>query len=64
MGWYVMTFLAFGVAVYAFAFLFIPGMADAAIRARFWEVPLAGFSHVFGGGVALLLGPFQLSKRF
>ena len=32
-GWYLMTFLAGAVAVYAFAFLFIPGMGDATIRA-------------------------------
>lgn len=54
-----MTVLAVFVAFYAFAFLFVPQMGDPAIRERFFELPWAGFTHVFGGGIALLLGPFQ-----
>jgi len=37
---------------------------DATIQDRFLDTPLAGVSHVFGGGIALLLGPFQLNGRF
>lgn len=61
--WYVMTGLAVFVALYGFTFLLIPGMGSPEIRARFLAVPLVGLSHLYGGGIALLLGPFQLSDR-
>ena len=61
--WYVMTALAVFVAFYGFAFLLVPGVGSQVIRDRFLAVPLVGLSHVFGGGIALVLGPFQLSDR-
>jgi len=61
--WYLMTSLAVLVALYGFTFLLIPGMGSPIIRERFLSVPLVGLSHVYGGGIALLLGPFQLSDK-
>lgn len=58
-----MTVLAALISLYAFSFFLVPGMGAPEIKARFLTVPLAGYSHVLGGAVALLIGPFQFSAR-
>ena len=63
-GWGAMLLLAAIVSAYAFAFLFVDMGGSPEIIERFLRVPLAGYSHLFGGGIALLLGPFVLSTRF
>jgi len=64
-GWWVMLLLAAFITLYAWTFLLLPPeVVSPEIRARFLAVPWAGLSHVIGGGIALILGPFQLSKKF
>lgn len=60
--WWVMTVLAIGVAGYALSFPFIEKMGDPGLRAKFASMPLAAWGHMIGGGIALLIGPFQLNK--
>ena len=64
LGWGTMLVLAAIVSVYAFTFLFLDLGESSEVKARFLEIPLAGYAHVFGGGIALLLGPFVLSTKF
>lgn len=63
-GWGTMLVLAAIVSAYAFTFLFLDLGDSSEVKARFLEYALAGYSHVFGGGIALLLGPFVLSTKF
>ena len=59
-----MAILSVLIAIYGFSFLFLPeGAGSDEIRERFWSAPWAGFGHTFGGGLALLLGPIQFSRR-
>ncbi len=60
--WWVMTVLAIAVAGYAFAYPFLDKMGDPSMREKFAGMPLAAWGHMIGGGLALLLGPFQLNK--
>lgn len=62
-GWWTMTVLAAMISLYAFAFFLVPAFGAGEIKARFLAAPLAGYSHVLGGAVALLIGPFQFSAR-
>ena len=61
--WYLMTILAAFVALYGFVFLLIPDMGSEEIRERFLGKPIVGLSHVYGGGLALLVGPFLLNSN-
>ena len=61
--WYLMTILAAFVALYGFVFLLIPSLGAQEIRERFLDPPIVGISHVYGGGIALLLGPFLLNNK-
>ncbi|MEM8486684.1 MAG: DUF2306 domain-containing protein [Bacteroidota bacterium] len=60
--WWVMTVLAIAVAGYAFVFPFIDKMGDSGMREKFASMPLAAWGHMIWGGLALLIGPFQLNK--
>ena len=60
--WWVMTVLAVGVAGYAFAYPFVEQMGDPGMRERFAGMPIAAWGHMIGGGIALLIGPFQFNK--
>lgn len=66
--WGLMTLLAIGIAAYGFAYVFVPEMASGSLKRKLTAVPLAAWSHILGGGLALLLGAFQvnatLRKRF
>lgn len=58
----VLSALAILVALYGFTFMFLPDdVVPSEIRERFTTYPWAGYGHVFGGGLALLLGPIQFS---
>ncbi|KAJ4391014.1 hypothetical protein N0V93_004627 [Gnomoniopsis smithogilvyi] len=62
--WYLMTVAAFIVAGWTFHFIYHqpPGMDGYVdIRNRILGNPL-GFAHVFGGGTAMALGPFQFIR--
>jgi uncharacterized membrane protein len=61
--WGVMTALAFIVAGYAVALLWLPDLRPAFLRARAADAPLAVFGHIAASAVALALGPLQLSTR-
>lgn len=61
-GFRLVSVLAVLVACYGFAFMFLPPeMVPGPIRERFVTWPWAGYGHVLGGGLALLLGPIQFS---
>lgn len=55
-----MIVLSVSIAGYAFVILFVAN-ADNPILMRFRENPWMGYSHVYGGAVALLAGCFQFS---
>ena len=58
----ILSVFAILVAFYGFAYMFMPAEAGSPeIRERFAHWWLAGYGHVFGGGMALLLGPIQFS---
>ncbi len=58
----VLSVLSVMIALYGFAFMFLPDdVVPEAIRDRFTTYPFAGYGHVIGGGLALLLGPIQFS---
>ena len=61
--WGVLAFLSVGVGMYAFAFYFLDAVGDPSFKERFATMPLFAAFHVLGAGVALILGPFQLSRR-
>ena len=62
-----MISLSIFVAIYAFAFFAIYDPNNA-VHVRFKENPWIGYSHIYGGGLALLVGCFQffvnLRKNF
>jgi uncharacterized membrane protein len=51
------------VGVYAFAFYFVDGVGSPEFKTRFATLPLFAACHVLGAGLALLIGPFQFSRR-
>jgi len=62
-GWWIMTILAFPIGLYAFAFFLIPELGDPVMKERFLAGAMPGAWHVLGGAVAILIGPFQFSKK-
>ncbi len=61
-GWFVMSLLALGVAIYAlgsYGFLPLGAAVHPALRANFAAHALGLYLHVFGACFALALGPFQ-----
>jgi uncharacterized membrane protein len=59
--WLGMTFLAFGVAGYAFTILFVPEFRPPFAKTLFAERPFFTIAHFLGGSVALITGAFQLN---
>lgn len=59
--WLGMTFLAFGVAGYAFTILLIPEFRPPFAKTLFTERPVFTVAHFLGGAVALVTGAFQLN---
>lgn len=60
--WLIMTFLAIGVAGYAFAFSLVEGVGSADLLEKFASLPFeAAHLHILGGGVALIIGAFQVN---
>ena len=57
------SILCFGVAGYAYYFLFQPVNPDNGFQAKLLESGLEVPIHFFAGGLALFLVPFQLSKK-
>lgn len=56
-------FLSIGVSAYAFSFFFFP-KEQSPVYQHFINDPWVGFSHVYGGAVALLFGSLQFSAKF
>lgn len=54
----------FAVVIAAWAFVFFLLLPNPHVAEKFLSRPFFGYAHVFGGAVALLCGPFQLSTRF
>ena len=54
-----MLLLAALVAVYAVAFLIVPTLGPSDLKAKFARMPIATWSHLLGGAVALVCGPWQ-----
>jgi len=63
-GWITLIFLAIGVAGYAFAVGLLPELGPQPIVSKFSAFPLPLWAHTIGGGVALVLGVFQVHPRF
>jgi len=61
-GWSLMLLLAIAISGYAFAFFAIENLGSPALKAKFALMPLASYLHILGGGIALLVGPFQLNS--
>ena len=62
-GWYAMTLLAVAVSLYAFAIVAAPSIRNDFLTALFAESRVSSYAHLIGGGIALAIGPFQLSGR-
>lgn len=63
LAWGLMTLLALGVAGYSLAMVMAPGMRGDFVVGMFRDDPLAAPAHLLGGGIALLTGAFQFSRR-
>lgn len=61
--WTIMLVLALAISGYAFAYFFIDQMGGD-LKAKFMTIPVSAYAHIWGGGLALALGPFQLNTRF
>ncbi|KAJ5951562.1 uncharacterized protein N7479_009975 [Penicillium vulpinum] len=56
--WWMMAFPAFLVSFYAVQLIYSTPPGDASVKARILP-SISGWIHIIGGGVAILLGPFQ-----
>ncbi len=56
-------FLAFGVSIYAILFLTIDWFGPQHLKEKFLLTPLAMYSHIAGGAIALAVGTLQLNRR-
>ena len=59
--WWIMTVMAIAIAGYAFAYFFVDSMGNSDMKAKFATMPLAAWLHIVGGGIALLIGTFQMN---
>ncbi len=59
--WWIMTIFAVAIAGYAFAFFFVDGAGSANLKAKYASIPFSAWTHILGGGVALLIGTFQMN---
>ena len=63
--WWIVVILASLVTLYAFAYVAVgERMYPPNLRESFVTRPWGIYTHAFFGGVAMLLGPFQLNRRF
>ncbi len=58
--WWIMTLLAVSISGYAFVYFFADGLGGD-LKEKFATIPLAAWSHIVGGGLALLIGAFQMN---
>lgn len=63
LSWLFMTLLAFGVAAYAIMNLALPSFRSPFVQNIFMLSPSAISMHLFGGGIAMILGAIQLNSR-
>lgn len=61
--WMMMAVLAVGVAGYAFFNVAAPDMRNPFVSNIFNTSPLAGYTHMAFGGLAMLIGPFQFVTK-
>ena len=61
--WFVMTLLAFGVALYAANVALVPAARPPIVLSLIERMPLAAFPHFLGGAVAIAIGALQFSTR-
>lgn len=59
--WSIMLLFAISISGYAIAFLVIENLGSPYLKEKFFLTPLATYSHIIGGAVALAIGSFQLS---
>ena len=60
--WAVMTFAAFALGVYAFAFFAVDAI-NPPFKLRFEAYPVLARLHILPAGLALIVGTFQLSRQ-
>lgn len=58
--WWFMTTLATLIFIYAMAY-FVVDEIGGDLKIKFASMPLAAYAHIWGGGIALLIGAFQLN---
>ena len=61
-GWAFMLLPAIAISGYAFVFFSIENLGSPVLKAKFALTPLTSYAHIIGGGIALLIGPFQLNS--
>lgn len=61
--WGLMTFLAIGVGGYALAMSLMPELRQDFVANMFRDHTLSAWAHLMGGGIALITGAFQFSKK-
>ena len=62
-GYGLFYFLAFGVSTYAILFVSIDWIGSQYLKDKFSLTPLAMYSHMIGGAIALTLGALQLNRH-
>ena len=58
--WQIMALLSFFIAIYAFIYFFVDAIGGD-LKEKFATMPLAARAHIWGGGIALLTGAFQMN---
>ncbi|MFK7845944.1 MAG: hypothetical protein AB8G77_11630, partial [Rhodothermales bacterium] len=59
--WWIMAIFAVAISGYAFAFFFVDSMGSENLKAKYATIPLSAWTHIIGGGIALLIGVFQMN---
>jgi len=65
LSWYLMTFLAFGIGLYALANALVPAIRQSFVTDMIAEASAAGtLLHFLAGGVVIIIGAIQFSASF
>jgi uncharacterized membrane protein len=61
--WSVMLLAALSFTLWGFVFVLVDSAGDPDLKERYLKTPLAMYSHIIGGAIAIGIGPFQFSPR-
>lgn len=64
LGWWLMLILAAIISAYALGFAFLDPVGNPAFKEKLFSYPFPSYMHIVPGAIAMIIGPFQLNKRF